>query len=111
MEIYQQLHSVLTVNDRKFLVDLKGWADKRLDHERYNQFKLDFEEILSFYNSVAVIEKIYSSTALYPYGTPLWIGFKYTHQNSRPYNEKYEYWSNQFANDPAVQYNPEIRIQ
>ena len=110
MEKWKHLNSIMSVDDNKFLVDLVEWARLRLDTERYAQFENDLEEILDFIGQTSIVERIYSDTAVGSGGDPLWIGYYYTHNDTRPVNDKWEYWSNQMANDPAVQYNPEIRI-
>jgi hypothetical protein len=109
MEIYQHMHSILTLDGEKFLVHLSEWADRRLDEDRRRQFFRDLAEIHEFYSD-RILEEIYS-TAGGPNGVPALIGYRYIHPTGKQYNEKYEYWCNEFANDPAVQYNPEIRIQ
>jgi len=109
MEIYQQMHSVIKLDGNKFLMDIVNWAQQRLDDSRHRQFKSDLVEILAFYSD-RIIEEIYS-TANDPDGLPILIGFRYIHPNGKQRNEKYEYWCSEFANDPAVQYNAENRIQ
>jgi hypothetical protein len=110
MEIYNQLHSTLTLDGKNYLVDLPTWARLRLVGEQLDSYLQEEPEFSGFFSSSPEYtnESIYSS-AKTANDQNIIIGIKHKFLNTRLSTPRYEYWENQFANDPAVIYRPPVK--
>jgi len=115
MVIYKQLHSILLKDGIKRLVDVNDWAKIQLSEAEYVQFVSDEENILEpFYRTLIesgdlILEPI-TETVPGLEIQPI-IGRKYTHIGEDRTHEKFRYWQERFAADPAVTYHPLILQQ
>ena len=120
MITYKQMHSILLKDGRKHLVDVDDWATSQLrgiNDEEYDQFCNDFiNEITPFYQELMdsgyfitndITETIPGSDVRVVVGrTHTWAG-----PGEPQHHEKYWFWQDKFAADPAVTYNPPVLIE
>ena len=115
MQIYSQLHSVLNKNGKKYLVNVYEWAEMTLTGDRLAQYLADKEEFDAHFNnylnsSEITPETIYSSVKpVDNLKMSIVIGNRITWQNEIDQHPKFEYWLQEFANDPNIEYQPLIR--
>ena len=111
MQTYKQLFSTLNKDGKKYLVNVYEWANMTLTGDRRTQYLIDKQEFdvhYANYGSVGEIsiEPIYSSEKANDSTVPIQIGIRYFWQTELDQHPKFDYWLNQFASDPNVQYRP-----
>lgn len=114
MQTYSQLFSILNKDGKKHLVDLYSWAEMTLTGDRLSQYLADKEEFDAHYANYAStgefsFEPIYSSVEANNGTVPIQIQTRMTWQTELDQHPKLDYWLQEFANDPNVEYQPLIR--
>lgn len=109
---YKHLHSLLTIDGKKILVDLRRWGERTLSGETLDTFEADLFEIRQLADQLLESGELKVDTITKTFTTSLGttldvpIGVIYTFQTEKPQIEKYDYWHSQFAADPNVTYQP-----
>jgi hypothetical protein len=77
-----------------------------MTQQQYLIFSKEYQEVVDFYLSLSGYseEVIYSTVAKPIDNKKLPIGLRHTFQNSYVSNSQWNYWHNQFASDPNVEY-------
>jgi hypothetical protein len=114
MQTYSQLFSILNKDGKKYLVDLYSWAEMTLTGSRLAQYTVDSEEFnahyLNYVNSGEFsVQPIYSSVEADNSRVPIQIQTRMTWQTALDQHPKLDYWLQEFASDPNVEYQPLIR--
>lgn len=106
MEVYTHFFSTYNYQGKRLIVDIFNWARLSMNEEQYLQFEKEYQEVVDFYKSLSEYsEEIIYSTAKNPIDNEkLVIGIRHIFQNSYVQNTQWNYWHNQFASDPNVEY-------
>lgn len=110
---YKQLHSLLHVDGKNYIVHVSEWAKMRLSEPELSQFRQDFATATANINqavadgNIVLLPNLTETLRTGIGDVEVIVGEQYLIKEDFPREDKYTFWQNKMSQDPAVTYYPE----